>query len=91
MLPGHEEVRAAVRTYFDYCNQHWLLEDLSGRHGGRKVVIAPSEAAARRNADPRSGAGARWKQMLGDGKFRSSGEIADAEGLLASSLIACCG
>ena len=50
------------------------------RRGGRKVIIAPhGETAAGRNADPRAGAAHRWKRMLDEGRYRSAGEIADAE------------
>jgi hypothetical protein len=62
------------------------------RRGGRKVIIAPDGsdawAPARRRPDEtliRALARAhRWKRLLEDGKYRSAGELAEAEGVTRS-------
>ena len=62
------------------------------RRGGRKVIIAldggDAWAPARRRPDDtliRALARAhRWKRLLEDGKYRSAGELAEAEGVTRS-------
>ena len=57
------------------------------RHGGRKVIIAPDGGDAWALAKPRPDEtliralvrAHRWKRMLGEGRYRSAAEIADAE------------
>ena len=55
--------------------------------GGRKVIIAPDGGDAWAPAKPRSdelliralARAHRWKRMLEEGRFRSAGELAEAE------------
>ena len=62
------------------------------RRGGRKVIIAPNGGDAWAPARPtpdetliRALARAhRWKRMLEEGKYRSAGELAEAEGVTRS-------
>ena len=62
------------------------------RRGGRKVIIAPdcgdAWAPAKRRPDEtliRALARAhRWKQLLDEGRYRSAGELAEAEGVTRS-------
>ncbi|HYN38296.1 MAG TPA: hypothetical protein VES39_03500 [Rhodospirillales bacterium] len=62
------------------------------RHGGRKIILAPDGGDAWTPARPspdealiRALARAhRWKGMLEEGRFRSAGELAEAEGLTRS-------
>ena len=57
------------------------------RRGGRKVIIAPSGRDVWAPAKPRPDEtliralprAHRWKRMLEEGRYRSAGEIADAE------------
>jgi hypothetical protein len=57
------------------------------RRGGRKVIIAPDGGDAWAPAKPRTDEtliralvrAHRWKRMLEEGRYRSAGEIADAE------------
>jgi hypothetical protein len=59
------------------------------RHGGRKVIIAPDYGDAWAPAKPRPdetliralARAHRWKRLLEDGKYRSAGELAEAEGV----------
>jgi hypothetical protein len=58
------------------------------RHGGRKVIIAPDGSDAWAPAKPRPdetliralARAHRWKAMLDEGRYRSAGELAEAEG-----------
>lgn len=60
--------------------------------GGRKVIIAPDGGDAWAPAKPRHdetliralARAHRWKLLLEEGRFRSAGELADAEGLTRS-------
>jgi hypothetical protein len=62
------------------------------RRGGRKVIIAPDGGDAWAPAKPRPDEtlmraltrAHRWKRMLEEGRCRSAGEIADAEGITRS-------
>jgi hypothetical protein len=56
------------------------------RHGGRKVIIAPDGGDAWAPAKPiRALARAhRWKRLLEEGRYRSAGELAEAEGVTRS-------
>jgi hypothetical protein len=62
------------------------------RRGGRKVVIAPDGGDAWAPARPRPdetpmralARAHRWKWMLEEGKYRSAGELAEAEGVTRS-------
>jgi hypothetical protein len=62
------------------------------RSGGRKVIIAPDGGDASAPAKPRPDdtliraltRAHRWKGMLEDGKYRSAGELAEAEGVTRS-------
>src|SRR5512132_366588 len=62
------------------------------RRGGRKVIIAPDGSDAWAPAKPRPdetliralGRAHRWKGMLGECKYRSAGELAEAEGVTRS-------
>ena len=57
------------------------------RHGGRKVIIAPDGSDAWAPAKPRPdetliralARAHRWKRLMEEGKYRSAGEIAEAE------------
>ena len=62
------------------------------RHGGRKVIIAPDGDDAWAPAKPRPdqtliralARAHRWKGLREEGKFRSAGELAEAEGVTRS-------
>ena len=62
------------------------------RLGGRKVIVAPDGGDAWAPAKPRPDGtliralarAHRWKRMLEDGKYRSAGELAEAEGITRS-------
>ena len=62
------------------------------RRGGRKVIIAPDGSDAWAPAKPRPdetliralARAHRWKRMLDEGRYRSAGEIADAENVTKS-------
>ena len=62
------------------------------RRGGRKVIIAPDGGDAWAPAKPRPdetliralARAHRWKRMLEEGRYRSAGEIAEAEGVTRS-------
>jgi hypothetical protein len=62
------------------------------RHGGRKVIIAPDGSDAWAPAKPRPDGSLiramarahRWKRMLDEGRYRSAGELAEAEGVTRS-------
>ena len=62
------------------------------RHGGRKVIIAPDGSDAWAPAKPRPdetliralARAHRWKRMLEEGRYRSAGELAEAEGITRS-------
>jgi hypothetical protein len=60
--------------------------------GGRKVIIAPDGGDAWAPAKPRPdetlvralARAHRWKRMLDEGRYRSAGELAEAEGVTRS-------
>ena len=62
------------------------------RRGGRKVIIAPDGGDAWAPAKPRPdetliralARAHRWKRLLEEGRFRSAGEIGEAEGVTRS-------
>src|SRR5512132_4589382 len=62
------------------------------RRGGGKVIIAPDGGDAWAPAKPRKDATViralaranRWKRMLEEGRYRSAGELAEAEGVTRS-------
>jgi hypothetical protein len=62
------------------------------RHGGRKVIIAPDGGDAWAPAKPRPdemliralGRAHRWKSLLEERRYRSAGELAEAEGVTRS-------
>ena len=62
------------------------------RRAGRKVVIAPDGGDAWVPANPRPdetliralARAHRWKRMLEEGRYRSAGELAEAEGVTRS-------
>ena len=62
------------------------------RRAGRKVVIAPDGGDAWVPANPRPdetliralARAHRWKRMLEEGRYRSAGEVAEAEGVTRS-------
>ena len=62
------------------------------RRGGRKVIIAPDGGDAWAPAKPRPdetliralARAHRWKRLLEEGKYRSAGELAEAEGVTRS-------
>ena len=62
------------------------------RRGGRKVIIAPDGGDAWASAKPRPdetliralARAHRWKRVLEDGRYRSAGELAEAEGVTRS-------
>lgn len=62
------------------------------RRGGRKVIIAPDGGDAWAPAKPRPdetliralARAHRWKRLLEDGKYRSAGELAEAEKIARS-------
>jgi hypothetical protein len=62
------------------------------RRGGRKVIIAPDSSDAWAPAKPRPdetliralARAHRWKRMLDEGRYRSAGEIAEAENVTKS-------
>lgn len=62
------------------------------RRGGRKVIIAPDGGDAWAPAKPRHdetliralARAHRWKRLLEEGRYRSAGEIAEAEGITRS-------
>jgi hypothetical protein len=62
------------------------------RCGGRKVIIAPDGGDAWAPAKPRPdetvirslSRAHRWKRMLDEGRYRSAGELAEAEGVTRS-------
>jgi hypothetical protein len=65
---------------------------LARRPAGRKVIIAPDGGDAWAPAKPRPDAtliralarAHRWKRMLEQGRYRSAGELAEAEGVTRS-------
>ena len=62
------------------------------KRGGRKVIIAPDGGDAWAPAKPRTDStlirtlarAHRWKRLLEEGKYRSAGELAEAEGVTRS-------
>jgi hypothetical protein len=62
------------------------------RRGGRKVIIAPDGGDAWAPAKPRPDAtlvralarAHRWKRLLDEGRYRSAGDLAEAEGVTRS-------
>jgi hypothetical protein len=62
------------------------------RHGGRKVIITPDGGDAWAPAKPKPdetliralARAHRWKRMLEEGRYRSAGELAEAEGVTRS-------
>jgi hypothetical protein len=62
------------------------------RHGGCKLIIAPDGSDAWTPAKPRPdntliralARAHRWKQMLEEGRYRSAGALAEAEGVTRS-------
>jgi hypothetical protein len=62
------------------------------RRGGRKVIIAPDGGDAWAPAKPRPdetliralARAHRWKRVLEEGRYRSAGELAEAEGVTRS-------
>ena len=62
------------------------------RCGGRKVIIAPDGSDAWAPAKPRPdetliralARAHRWKRLLEEGRYRSAGELAEAEGVTRS-------
>ena len=62
------------------------------RRGGRKVIIAPDGGDAWAPAKPRPdetliralARAHRWKRLLEEGRYRSPGELAEAEGVTRS-------
>ena len=62
------------------------------RRGGRKVIVAPDGGEAWASARPRPDEALiralvrahRWKRLLEQGKYRSAGELAEAEGVTRS-------
>ena len=62
------------------------------RRGGRKVIIAPDGGDAWVPARPRPDEALirvvvrahRWRRLLDEGKYRSAGELAEAEGVTRS-------
>jgi hypothetical protein len=81
-----------IRRRAGHCNQHWLLEDLPGRHGGPQGDHRPDGSDAWVPAKPqrdetliRALARAhRWKRMPEEGTYRSAAEIAEAESVTRS-------
>ena len=51
---------------------------------GRRRCLGAGETTAGRDADPGARRAHRWKRLLEEGRFRSAGEIGEAEGVTRS-------
>ena len=89
----HESTTTSERNWdFDERTITVRIPIPSVRRGGRKVIIAPSGGDAWTPAKPRSdetliralARAHRWKRMLEEKRYRSAGELANAEGVTRS-------